>query len=221
MGGDMALTGLHGKARSGKNTVGDILSKRGYVQMSFADPLKKIIDKYLGAVTRTEDDRDEVQEFFVYDKNLFKVGNYLGWDSTQTALFIVRFSTVMEQYRTNRCDAGDTYRVSYRTFIQLLGTDVCRHIEEGVWTRLLAEKLDGLDSDVVVTDVRFDNEAELIEQMSGYVVEVVNSNAKEYGHSSETRISDKYISSVIVNDSSLVELESMVYKLLEGEENGN
>jgi hypothetical protein len=103
---------------------------------------------------------------------------------------------------------------SPRELLQLLGTEFGREIlGHDVWIRHLMRRISWSEAaDIVVTDVRFANEAAAIRARGGVVVEVVRPNALEAvsaqarTHSSEFGIPDDLIDVTIVNDGSVNDL---------------
>jgi hypothetical protein len=68
-----------------------------------------------------------------------------------------------------------------RRFLQVLGTEGVRdHLGEDAWVRAMEERLNGKLDDgktrIVITDVRFPNEAEWVKQVGGDVWRVVRLN---------------------------------------------
>ena len=160
------LIGLCGAARSGKDTVGSILEKRGYATTSFAAPIRGFVCELLGITL----DMLEIQK---------ESPTYLG--------------------------------KSPRQMMQTLGTEWGRElVNDDIW---ILRAMAGLKGDTVITDVRFDNEAEAIIAKGGEVWKVERGGVEtiaDASHKSEGGVSSKYISRVITNNFSLAYLESEV-----------
>lgn len=108
---------------------------------------------------------------------------------------------------------------SPRILMQTLGTEWGRNlIDEDIWVDAVRRKVLALDSyDVVVTDVRFDNEAALIQELGGTLITVVRPETKDvgiYGHSSESGLTSSFGSLILKNVGTKEELFQMVDKLL-------
>jgi hypothetical protein len=104
---------------------------------------------------------------------------------------------------------------SPRYMLQTLGTEWGREmINQNIWVILAMERAKALAGSgyAVITDVRFDNEAEAIEASGGFIVEVVRANntaaTPHTTHQSESGIDRKYVSLVIVNNGTIDELRS-------------
>lgn len=67
-------------------------------------------------------------------------------------------------------DAAKTNHHEIRRLLQLMGTEVGRMLfGENVWVDIADDKIAKIPGDVVITDVRFDNEAEYVRANGGEV----------------------------------------------------
>ena len=144
-----SLIGVCALSGDGKNTLADILSKYGYKNASFALALKKV-----------------VSSMFSWDLNMLN-GVYL-------------------ENRRER-EVADPYwskvfgrEITPRYILQFLGTNVMRnHLHENIWVNILEKQL--LDrkygNKVIVTDVRFPNEIDMIHRLGGKVVWIQHGKA--------------------------------------------
>lgn len=102
---------------------------------------------------------------------------------------------------------------SLRELYQTLGTDWGRNmIDRDIWVRHMAKRLQGLPrSDVVISDVRFDNEALFIRANGGVIIHVTREAAKRVrDHASENGINRQHADIVIVNDSTIEALYNKI-----------
>lgn len=99
-----------------------------------------------------------------------------------------------------------------RRFLQRLGTEgVRRHLGDSVWVDLAAEKIDAVGGPVVVTDVRFPNEVEMVRLLGGVVVRVERPGvAAVVAHSSETAVDGVPPDLTLLNDGDLEQLARRV-----------
>lgn len=123
---------------------------------------------------------------------------------------------------------NEFWGMTNREILQKVGTDAMRNgFHKNVWIKIAELKLKEMLSSgkkVIVTDVRFDNEAELIESLGGCVAKIVRNNENglsnvEQAHASERGIDDKYVSFVIKNDLSKELLKTEFYVKLSEFEN--
>lgn len=107
---------------------------------------------------------------------------------------------------------------SPRQILQTLGTEWGRQmIHEDIWIMLCMNRCFGV-ANVVITDVRFDNEAEAIRQNGGVLVKIVRSAAGLGGdtgrHASESGVSEHLIHERLRNDGTIDDLAAEVNALL-------
>jgi len=94
---------------------------------------------------------------------------------------------------------------SYREILQTLGTEWGRNlINSDIWTLLAKGRIiDNHKVATIMTDVRFNNEAELIHNMGGKVIYIdrPSSECRDAGtHISENALDEELIDYVIIND---------------------
>lgn len=108
---------------------------------------------------------------------------------------------------------------SPRELLQTLGTEWGREVvSEDIWIKIAlrrAAQYEGSRWSVVITDVRFDNEAEAIRAAGGQVWRVERPGAglegPAGGHASEAGISDRLVDQVVWNAGDLGDLKESVY----------
>lgn len=101
-----------------------------------------------------------------------------------------------------------------RHILQKVGTDIFRkHFHEDIWVDIVRYKLDNWleeGQDVVIPDVRFDNEARMIKEYNGYIWKVERISLE----SIDNHISEQGISlppdCVIVNNGTIDDLYSLI-----------
>ena len=108
-----------------------------------------------------------------------------------------------------------------RTILQRMGTDVGREIiHHDLWTHLLAERM-GRDTDYVIRDVRFDNEAEMLYQVAlnfdvdATIWRVIRPGYEGDSHASEAGIHDDWVRMEIHNNGTLPWLYNAVDEIME------
>lgn len=105
-----------------------------------------------------------------------------------------------------------------RAALQGLGKAVRDVLDPGIWVRtVLAAWESGGRAPTVISDVRYDNEAQVIRSVGGIVVEVVRPGAGLAGaaaqHESERGVSEGLVDIEILNDGTLGELFCEAQKL--------
>lgn len=171
------IIGLSGYARSGKDTVAELLVLNyGFKRMAFADGIRDC----LTALNPILHDGHRLNE----------VVNSYGWDVAKA-------------------------KEEVRRLMQVMGTEVGRKlINEDVWAwRLFNQIQDG--ERIVIPDVRFPNEARMIEQHGGDVWRINRHNHTAVNDHVSERAMDTYMfKHVIYNDSTLDELANQVFELV-------
>jgi hypothetical protein len=107
---------------------------------------------------------------------------------------------------------------SPRYLAQTLGTDWGRTLVcEDVWLLLMHRRLEThKDWRIVIPDVRFDNEAELIWQNGGVVIKLQRDAAAPVNeHASEAGVSDDFVHSYVANNGDIGQLHTTVLGVLE------
>ena len=186
----MKLIGLTGRARAGKDTVGEILAREaGYATMSFAAPIKEACKV----------------AFALSDEQLF--GNekeapikHLGGKSPRQIMQL--FGT--DFARDMICD--DIWlQVAERRMISV------KH--QVTSTSPLAGFI---PAGIVFTDVRFDNEAQWVRDQGGEVWQIERKDIDPVSeHVSEAGVPEDLVDLIILNNGTLGDLRLMVLESLE------
>ena len=107
-----------------------------------------------------------------------------------------------------------------RHALQAVGKGVRDVLDQDVWVRRALDEWDRMGRpNAVITDVRYDNEADLIRQYGGTVVKIERPNQVGLSgeaalHESERGISEHLIDIVIMNDGTIGELHAEARKLI-------
>ena len=117
---------------------------------------------------------------------------------------------------------NEFWGMTNREILQKVGTEAFRNgFHKDTWVKIAELKVKRLLSEgkkVVVTDCRFDNEAEMIIRLGGVVVQIVRSELKsvlskeEQSHASERGVDVKYVGFAVANDGTIEEIRDNFYK---------
>lgn len=195
------LIGITGRAQHGKDTLGARLVERhGFTRIAFADALKRMALVLNPVIT-------EYMDAEGLTTRLLHVVEASGWEVAKT------FPEV-------------------RRFLQVLGTEAVRDIiGEDSWVQALERAIvESGAKDVVVTDVRFPNEAAFIRRHNGVIIGVERpnfDNGVPTDHPSEANVEALVWAAdyVLNNDGTLADLERKLdtigFDLTEGFVRGN
>lgn len=221
----MRLIGINGFKESGKDTTYGIILKHNPLtrRVAFADKLKTLGALALGfdsqnySVQELVDKMDECKQDWKFEvwrasKNIkgesevtnFTGRQYLQWlGANAREVFGDTFWIDQVLPRKRQVyDPGKESGVIYRSDAgSYLGHDA------------LAERYPGTDL-VIVTDVRYPNEAERIKDLEGEVWEIIRPGLESDGHSSEVPLPRDLVDRTIHNDDSLEKLEARVLEAL-------
>jgi hypothetical protein len=147
----MIVVGLSGYAGAGKDAVADILVRdHGFTKMAFADPIKRMV-RALDPVVGYEPQ-----------------GVYCDCDECASTFLTVHLSELYDEMglteaEIKKSEFGDEVRRLWQRF----GTEVIREMDEDYWVKLAMAELGKTTADrIVFTDVRFENEADFIFDLS-------------------------------------------------------
>jgi hypothetical protein len=197
------IIGICGLIGSGKGTVADILvNDYGYSKVSFADKLK-----------------DGVAQVFGWNRQM------LEGDTDESRAWREQVDEFWSK-ETGR-------KITPRLVLQEFGTDCMRDgFFDGVWVSLLKKQLiENSNTNFVIPDVRFENEASMISEIGGKVWRVRRGPDpvwfrmyQDLGvepqdvHKSEWAWANVHIDTTIANDRSLFDLKNLVKDLLASSE---
>ena len=185
------LIGMIGRRRSGKDSFAETLVDAfGYARVAFADPLREAALGLDPLVGPAALPGDPVAKY----RRLSYVVDAIGWESAKDCVPEVRST------------------------LQRLGTDAIRALDSEFWVRTAMQRVAATSSPVVVTDCRFQNEAEAVRRAGGYLVRVVRPGATSADasdlHASETALDDYPEDFYVDNSGTLADLASEARDLL-------
>lgn len=223
------IVGLNGVLASGKDTVANIIKEElpnlSVVTTSFGQHLRHFILRCIEqdtpeafALTLDREAKDKpFRQVFDYDINEYNI--------------LIQCDVLMNKVKSRMCiklkhklmDALASYDLTLREVMQIVGTEVVRAAHNLTWIKLAREEIARLNQEndlVLITDVRFDNEAKLVQELKGEVWEVLRPNNPYsgtgiQGHKSEQKLPDELIDMLVLNDGTLEDLKFQVANLLD------
>ena len=145
---------------------------------------------------KSESGKDTIGELLIKNNNYER--HAFGDSVKETCRAIFKFTN--EQLYGNKKDVIDKFwGIKPRDAFQFVGTDMCRNqmhklipsIGENIWVRSLErEILNAIESNkkIIVTDVRFQNELDLIKKLGGVVIRIHRHTGKNDQHESEKNV---------------------------------
>jgi mannosyltransferase OCH1-like enzyme len=129
----------------------------------------------------------------------------------------VMFNFTDEQlYGSKKEEVDEFWKVTPRLAMQFIGTDLFReqlnkimpHIENNIWIEIVRKYiLENKYKKIVICDVRFENEAKMIRELSGTIIKITRSSmTSKDEHQSETEIDKIKFDDEIINDGSIPDL---------------
>lgn len=184
------IVGLGHVAQTGKDTAAAVLVKElGFTKFGFADPLVQLAmeaDPLVTAGTRT----------------------------VNTAIGHGRFAHTVKGLGYE--GAKGTYP-EVRRFLQNLGVGARKVFGQDFWVeQLMAQIARKNPPKVVISDVRFENEALAIRKAGGVVVRIDRPGKVASGHVSETELVDFDFDKVIANATTIEDFQANVVTYVEG-----
>ena len=174
---NQSLIGITGYKRSGKDTAGEYFIKQGYIKYAFAGPLKKACKEIFMFTEEQTDGNDKEKHDDRWNISARKVFQRFGTEIFRERLteFYPEMDNIKENFWTYR------FKIWYQNQLNI-----------------------NKDVKIVVTDVRFDNEVEIIKELSGIIIKVERLNVKNKDqHKSETSIGKIKYDYLVKNDSNI------------------
>ena len=180
------LIGITGCKGVGKDTAAQwLVEEQGYTRLAFADKLKEAVAVLFGIPV------EEVDRFKTEGGTTVSV-NY--------------FDRLVPPYEIHPVVVYD-----WRQFLQRFGTEMGRNkFGQNFWIQQWNDSYTAMwvmqpdeAGKVVVTDVRFENEAKTIKMAGGYIIEITRPGHKPDGHESEEPIPSILVDATVRNESNL------------------
>lgn len=171
------VVGLCGKKGAGKDTAAGKLLDLGWARVSFADTLKQVCNETFQIPIHLFHDPEVKDKRF--DEPL-RLNEEAALELLQKLPYTVPGQEVVNKVIA-KMDGKEIW--SFRELLQFIGTDVCRDcIDTNIWFQIGMNKIQDWQNrgeNVVVTDVRFDNEAEGIKNLGGDVIHIIRPEVEE------------------------------------------
>lgn len=205
------IIGISGYSNSGKDTVGAIIQ-----YLNCPNPgttIEEVCANYQEHEWWLEEQSDwEIRKFAGKLKDI--ASHLTGIDIEDFEDQDFKKTNLGREWWTT-CDEGHQ-PMTVRDFLQKLGTDALRNgLHDNVWVNaLMADYTE--DSNWIITDTRFSNEAQAIKERDGIIIRVERPGVKPINdHPSETGLDSWKFDYKIINNSDIFELKQVVRNILE------
>ena len=205
------IIGINGYSGSGKDTVGTIIQYLNCHNVE-GHPIEKVATNYKEHEWWLEEQSGwEIRKFAGKLKDI--AGHLTGIDIEDFEDQEFKKTNLGREWWTT-CDEG--YQpMTVRDFLQKLGTDALRNgLHDNVWVNaLMADYTE--ESDWIITDTRFPNEAQAIKDKGGIIIRVDRPGIKPINnHPSETGLDNWNFDYKIANVSDIFALKQTVEVIL-------
>ena len=183
------IIGIAGKSRSGKNTVAEMLQKNiGFPIVGVADGLKQLCSELFDIPIEdlSSAKKDELSSVRLTEEQKNAFLQKIGLEDTSIRMEFT----------------------SLRDMLQHLGTDIVRKHDPLYWLKILGEK-----DNVIIADIRFEDEVNWIKSKQGILYYVDRHTLVEDKHPSENDIKNLDDFTCIPNHGTLQELQQEVDRL--------
>lgn len=121
------------------------------------------------------------------------------------------FGLSKEQTETLKEIKDPRWGITPREIFQKVGKFI-RSIDNNYFVNYLKSQLLACDGNRIITDVRYDNEAQMIKELGGMIIKIVRPNylSDFDNHESENGIMEKYIDVIIINNGSVEDLHKKI-----------
>lgn len=198
------LITLSGQKRCGKSTVAKILTtKFGFKEIALADPLRELCSKVFDVPLSIflSDDLKEKQFEIPVQLTAERIAHISAIIESEWGMSVSR-----EQF-DKMTEFTDHVFANPRQILQIVGTEIIRgSIDDNIFLKLANKRIERLESNVVVSDVRFEVEQQWAKNKGAkmLLIKRPNLNIKKDSHRSENELTNEEIyDTIITNDMDL------------------
>lgn len=209
-----SVIGVHGVKRSGKDTIGKIIGEYCQKQvipfqhLAFADEIRVLALESMPSLFKDIITMDDLKGEGKIDRdkdNIFDMVGVVGYDHFKYVVewinSFIELIKVKHGYELTSYLTEMPSIVTIRDLLVIFGTEIGRDLFfNDIWIDIIKRQYTGFNGVSVITDVRFDNEAELIRESKGRIVRVSKEDIESSGsHRSEQGISNHLVDWDIMN----------------------
>lgn len=205
------IIGIAGKKGSGKDTIAGFLKDHEFSRLAFADPLKEWVAKAMRLPLSLFSDNDK------------KDGPLpTGHRKVDPFQLLAMFKSANEFHNTLEAQYDEALKKCVgrrfntpREILQFIGTDIFRDcVAKDFWLTVTERRAEKIQSNIVICDLRFKNEASKIREMGGIVIKVERELESKDKHISELETNEIHADFTIENNGTLEEFRKKVEDVL-------
>lgn len=195
------IIAFFGRARSGKGVLSAVCEEFGYTPIAFATPLKTLISRLIHVSLEDIEELKTAYEKYVFNEKDF---NFI---SNETD---IPFDIVKE-----KLDGVEFHNT--RELMQIIGTDLIRNFNVNWHVNKTKETiLSQPNKKFVITDGRFPNEKQMVEELNGSCWFIVRPTLQFVSHhTSEESVKWQEFNNVIINNKTVEHLQFLWHLLME------
>ena len=148
-----------------------------FEQKSFAHKIKVFVASIIGCSLEDLEDEEFKNTELGEEWRVYEIFDYVDGEEVWIKCSKSTYAFMNDKYAS---DSVRTYIHTPRTLLQQIGTDVGRNVHSDIWVNALmseyyevsSDHTKHINPDWIITDVRFPNELEAIEDKRGFVIRV-------------------------------------------------
>lgn len=176
--------------------------------------------KVVGVTGLMRSGKDSIAEVLVQDFGYMRLSHA---DALKEGCAAMLGRPLIDMYEGDREAVMPDWGFSIRHFLQVMGTECVRgHFRQDFWIVALTQRIAALSRDTgqsefVIPDVRFEDEAKNVREHGGFVIHVERPGQVRGTHASEQGVAFVEGDATISNDGTLADLRAKVHAVMKGE----
>ena len=195
------LIGISGKKQSGKNTVSNIIRSISILDTQQISNIDKL--NFISTLITTGLAKYNNTIYHTYSSKFIELSFA---DKVKDIASVI---TNEPKYKYNTESFKQTtfnlLNITHRELLQKIGEGLRKSIDPDIWVKLLLSNYNP-DNNIIITDVRYKNEADMIKNLNGILIRINRDTGYIDNHKSEIDLNDYNFDYEINNDSDLNEL---------------
>lgn len=206
------IIGITGLANSGKDITAKII--KNYLEKDHHYfkilPLAKKLKEVVSILTSIPVEKFENRDFKERPTKIKSFWYFVNDNNKKLPYVKYKGSPLIEGWKL--------IKPTNREVLVEVGTTIFRSYNPDIWVNLLLESYRPLLDDIIIPDIRFDNEAKEIKKHSKtIIIKIVRPNIEKLNQISEQGIKEEYVDYTILNDGNIQDLKEKIIEILKKE----